>query len=332
MPKSTLSLSISALLVAHATLHADTPQLRRALIQAIKGGSEAQVLECIKAGADVKALLPDGSATPLMVVRVVETMSAEQKESMALLLLHAGADPTIQNSTGMDALLLEAASGSAKTCKAYCEHGCSPVRIQGAAGSALHMAASFRRADCLNAMLPFVPAGAIDTPSGEPSAGWTALHEAVAGGNTGGDSRCVKLLLGKGANPNRQDSKGLTPFWLAAADGRADLVDLLLHWGAKIDLSTTSGVTPLSIAAHEGRTEVVKLLIAHHAKVDIQSDSGYTALMSASGQGQAETVRLLLSVGARSDFRSKKGLTALDIAQQKHFDVIATLLRQGVSK
>ena len=53
---------------------------------------------------------------------------------------------------------------------------------------------------------------------------------------------------------------GLTPLWIAAYGGHAQVVQMLLAAGAAKEEASAEGVTPRSIALEQGHTSVAELL------------------------------------------------------------------------
>lgn len=104
----------------------------------------------------------------------------------------------------------------------------------------------------------------------------------------------VKYLLSRGANPDRKARDGRTALAVAAQAGRSNIVSLLLDNGADPNLVAQNSDTPLFIAVRAHRTAVVQLLIQHKADI---GDTDIT------------------------------GRTALDLAEEHHFDDIASVLR-----
>lgn len=62
------------------------------------------------------------------------------------------------------------------------------------------------------------------------------------------DYASVKRLLNNGANPNEQDSEGLTALHYAAKDNRVFIASLLVQKGAYIMVKDNVGYTPLDYA------------------------------------------------------------------------------------
>jgi ankyrin repeat protein len=159
----------------------------------------------------------------------------------------------------------------------------------------------------------------------------------------------VKVLVERGADPNRQDSRGWTPLsaaiaqdhtpvaeylitrganihdasvstersilMLASERGNTSLVRMLIDKGAAVNHTDEDGDHALLEAAVAERTEVVALLVKRNAKVDLQNSEGWTALSKAAALGHCEVVKVLCEAGADPSLRNKFGRTALAYAR-----------------
>ena len=99
----------------------------------------------------------------------------------------------------------------------------------------------------------------------------------------------IRFLTQKGANPNIEDKRGVTPLEIAAGLGFVDGVEALLKAGARVDVSNAAGETPLIAAVHRRDVGLVKLLLANGANPDRNDNSGrsardYAELMGGSGR------------------------------------------------
>jgi ankyrin repeat protein len=126
-----------------------------------------------------------------------------------------------------------------------------------------------------------------------------------------GNSRTVKLLLGRGANVHAKNVFGTTALMCAAAAGDMDSVRLLLDAGADINARPNmdvdgfifgGGRTPLMWAAFLGAEPLAKLLLERGAKIDAFTQVG-SALGQAAWGGHDGMARLLLDAGAPVDQR-----------------------------
>lgn len=126
--------------------------------------------------------------------------------------------------------------------------------------------------------------------------GGVALVPAIIVAVDSGQLEALKYLLEHGANPNRKARDGRTALTAAALAGRTAYVSVLLDAGANPDTIADHGDSALFIAVRSRRTAIVKLLLDHNADY---SDTDIT------------------------------GRTLLDLAEERHYDDIAQLLRNA---
>ena len=103
--------------------------------------------------------------------------------------------------------------------------------------------------------------------------GQTALHIVVARR----DLVWVQFLIGKGANVNARDNRGVTPLVAASEMGFLEGVDELIKSGARIDEANNTGETPLISAVHRKDLALVRMLIKAGANPDRPDNSGRSA-------------------------------------------------------
>lgn len=111
----------------------------------------------------------------------------------------------------------------------------------------------------------------------------------------------IRWLIEYGTIINQPTRWGETPLaFVAARDGREEILSLLIRYGASIELGS-----PLHSAARHGRTENMRILMEHGADVEARNSFGQTpleyALASVSGAGVihiAGAVGLLIDSGA----------------------------------
>ena len=132
------------------------------------------------------------------------------------------------------------------------------------------------------------------------SKGETALNIAISRS----DEMWTRFLVGKGADPNLQQSNGDTPLIAAARVGFMDAIELLLQRGAKVDLANRMGETPLIIAVQQREVDAVKMLLANGANPD-KSDSaaGYSARDYA--KRDTRTPQILAAIEAAGKAKAK---------------------------
>jgi ankyrin repeat protein/mono/diheme cytochrome c family protein len=126
-----------------------------------------------------------------------------------------------------------------------------------------------------------------------------------------GNSRTVKFLLDRGADPNATNFFSATVLMAAVAADDIDTVRLLIDRGAKVNGIPKPGTqnffwggwrTPLMWAAFLGDEAMCSLLLERGAKVNHFVETG-TALGHAAWGGHAGVARLLLDAGAQVDQR-----------------------------
>lgn len=100
------------------------------------------------------------------------------------------------------------------------------------------------------------------------------------------DLTWLRFLLGKGANPNIRDNKGVTPLVLAAQIGFLDGVQALIDKGAKVDIPNSTGETPLISAVHRHDIPMMRVLLRAGADPDRADSSGRTARDYAEREGK----------------------------------------------
>jgi len=107
-----------------------------------------------------------------------------------------------------------------------------------------------------------------DVTSGE-----TALHIVTQRR----DLTWMQFMIGKGANVNARDARGVTPLVLACNLNFTEGVEVLVGNGARVDESNNSGETPLITAVHNRNIPLMRILLKAGANPDRADNSGRTA-------------------------------------------------------
>jgi ankyrin repeat protein len=188
-----------------------------------------------------------------------------------------------------------------------------------------------------------------------------ALHEAVAGGFT----RVVDFMLRNGADKYVVDKMGVTVWHEAAGNGSVEMLELLvqhdvsLHPNGYAQVDKVMARHPFHYAAVEGKASFVQALLEKKlVDVNLGDIDGCTALYYAAANGHAdvmqvllrfggdpniasirrsplhcavewhrvECVKLLVQHGAALDATDKDGKTPTQVAAQKGFSDLVTLL------
>jgi uncharacterized protein len=105
------------------------------------------------------------------------------------------------------------------------------------------------------------------------TSGQTALHIVTQRR----DLTWMSYLIGKGANVNAGDSRGVTHMQVASNLGFLEGVELLVQAKARIDDSNDAGETPLIFAVHRRDIPMARVLLRAGANPDRKDNSGRSA-------------------------------------------------------
>lgn len=136
-------------------------------------------------------------------------------------LLQQGVDPNTRDPKGYPALSLALRRESPGAFAVLLAHPQTDVNALNASGESALMLAAIA-GDMESSQRLLARGARLDGP------GWTPLHYAAGGPNTG----LVELLLSRGAALEAEAPNGTTPLMLAAQSGPESTVDLLLRRGA----------------------------------------------------------------------------------------------------
>lgn len=132
---------------------------------------------------------------------------------------------------------------------------------------------------------------------------------------------CVKLLLNLNHNKKDTDSLltahdnyGLSPLHLACRNGASSSAAYLLGRGANIELKGHSRFTPLHVAASAGKAECCILLLTNGAEREPEAANGAKPLHLAAKNGDVRTIAVLLENGCRIDGTDDAGMSPLHVA------------------
>eukprot|EP00958_Prasinococcus_capsulatus_P029609 scaffold7563_cov578-Prasinococcus_capsulatus_cf.AAC.1 len=165
----------------------------------------------------------------------------------------------------------------------------------------------------------------------EGSTGDTALLTAIDSGN----DDILKLVLERGANPNYENAKEVTPLMHAALRGRLATIEVLLQFGADLNYETRSGSTVLASTCEAGDLPMYKELVTKGADrnyVFVRGEqAGHTYLTAAVLKADEEAVNLLIDAGTDVNYEVN-GETALMAASiNDNTDMLELLARRGMA-
>jgi ankyrin repeat protein len=157
--------------------------------------------------------------------------------------------------------------------------------------------------------------------------GQTALLLVVAGNHI----EVARLLMEAGADINALAANRDTPWLLAGALGRAEIIALMLPRKPDLSIRNRFGGTALIPACERAHVEAVKLLLTSGIDVNHVNDLGWTCLLGivilgSGGPRHQEVTRLVLAVGANPNITDRDGVSPLDHARQKGQAEIARLI------
>ncbi|XP_078358361.1 ankyrin repeat domain-containing protein 53-like isoform X2 [Oculina patagonica] len=130
----------------------------------------------------------------------------------------------------------------------------------------IHLAAQNGQLECLKVMIERYN---VDV-NFQSASGWTPLHLAINKSTKKRGLRCVRYLLGKGADPSRPTHAGITPVHQAASEGHVKCLHELIKCGASIDAVDGNGHTPMSLARVWGHRECARILANQQWYLDKQ--------------------------------------------------------------
>ena len=343
---------VDLLLKAKADPNTSSGDGETVLMIAARTGKAAAVKLLIAGGANVNAKEGWRGQTPLM------WAAAEGHTDAVKALIGGGAEINARSKSGFTPLLFAVREGRSEVVKTLLKAGASPEEAvtsrRGGKTPALVLATMNAHYE-MAAML--LDAGADPNGGGD---GWTALHvisnvrrpgygsndPAPPGSGNVSSLNLVRKLVAKGANLNLQttrsrnvgltslNTKGATPFLLAARTGDAELMRLLAQLGADPKIPTAEHTTPLMVAAGVGTRspgedagteaealEAVRVAFELGGDVNAVDDNGETAMHGAAYKWFPGVVTFLAQHGAKIELWNRKNhndWTPLRIAEGVH--------------
>jgi ankyrin repeat protein len=129
--------------------------------------------------------------------------------------------------------------------------------------------------------------------------------------------RVAKMLLAKGADPNKSsDSEGTTAIMVAASLRDTEVAQALLAAGADVNARDKDGATPLVYGAWVNNPEYLEVLIDAGAQIETRVPHGRTALTIAVMRGNVDAARVLIKRGARTDLVDEENISITGHAQR----------------
>lgn len=112
----------------------------------------------------------------------------------------------------------------------------------------------------------------------------------------------------------RDATSGQTALHLVTQRRDLTWMSYLIGKGANVNVRDTRGVTPLQLATNLGFIEGMELLVTNRARIDDPNDAGETPLITAVHRRDVAMVRMLLKAGANPARADNSGRSAKDYA------------------
>jgi ankyrin repeat protein len=158
-------------------------------------------------------------------------------------------------------------------------------------------------------------------------------NEYILEGSDENKTRLLKTIKAATNDKDKLDAKdsgGKAALYLAAENGKKEIVSKLLEARACVDLKNNEGDTPLCAAAINGHREIVEVLLGKDANPNFKGNDGKIPLHYAALFGHTGVVRLLTDARTNPSSVSKKdyeGKTPLHHAMRnRHTSVVKLLL------
>ena len=287
-----------------------------ALFKAANGGHH-EVVELLLQHNDVEPdAVSDDGFTPLL-----QAIFGRHQKVVKLLLDRADVNPNLRDTKYDQTPLWMASTGGDETLEMFIQRKDIEINGQSRWGETPLYQAIQR--NHLSAGKMLLEAGADPNISTDEQR--TALSWAAAAGS----EESIELLLKQPSiELNTADKSGQTPLLRAADAGHTKCIRMLLGKGANLTHADHEGRTALSLAAFKGHKVVAKLLLKNNAEIDAQDKQGNTPLALAAANNHDAVVRLLLESGADADLADEDEETPFVKARDRHMDQILTVFKE----
>lgn len=293
-------------------INAQNAQRKTALVLAVENHDRHMVKLLIKSGADVVKYEAETGSALLGRLADAKTEYSPTEETIAVMLMDAGAKAQAYDRHGMPVLARYASMGMDRAVDTALLAGADPnVLNPSALLSPLYYAVTAGHVQIVERLLA---AGA--RPNGLPQEKTPPMIAAV---RHNGKTDIIEALLHAGGDPNTETRAfGETPFMAALRTGRKDLAETMIRRGADVNAIMSDGRPLLQSAVLAGvDDEIIDLLLQKGANPDNMSNEFGTALHAAVQRNRPNTVNLLLRHNADPLRPNKEGTTPLQFAIAK---------------
>lgn len=142
------------------------------------------------------------------------------------------------------------------------------------------------------------------------------------------------LLIEAGSNINAQAANMDSPWLLAGARGRTDMLRHMIPKGPDLSLRNRFGGNALIPACERAHVETVQLLLTTRIDVNHVNNLGWTCLLEIvilgdGGPRHVEVTKLVLAAGADPNIADKDGVSPLTHARRKGQGEVARLIMEA---
>jgi uncharacterized protein len=207
----------------------------------------------------------------------------------------------------------------------------------------LSQMASSQIPDSVRAMLEAAARGEVDTLQRLIAAG-ASLESANAAGETplllavkNNHLSAAVLLIDAGSNINAQAANRDSPWLLAGALGRTEMLRHMIPKGPDFSVRNRFGGNALIPACERAHVDAVKVLLTTKIDVNHINDLGWTCLLEIvilgdGGPRHVEVAKRVLAAGADPKIADKDGVSPLTHARRKGQTEIARLIEAAVAR
>jgi ankyrin repeat protein len=269
------------------------------------------------AGVDMLRLLIENGANPNGVVNQLEgtplSIAAKSGDvDKVRFLLQAGADPHFVTSGGYTSLI-SAVYGQMptrpKVVRLLLDAGADPNSVTIYGESPLGTALYFSDFETLRMLL--------DAGADRAIVGWNSFMQAI----TFGTLDEMQAELQRGADPNQEWRRSMTPWLLCLLVGDVTKAEKLLENGAEIHSSD------LFTAVGKDNPEMVRWLLGHGADANVRDSYQHSVLSEAASRRANSCVKLLIEAGA--DIQAEDHVRSQPISHASTSEIVRMLVEAG---
>lgn len=293
-------------------INAQNAQRKSALAIAVENHDRHLVKLLIKSGADVAKYEQDTGSTLLGRLADAKTDFSPAEETIAVMLMDAGAKAQAYDRNGLPVLVRYASMGMGRALDTALLAGANPATLNPTTQlSALYYAISGGKTEIVEKLLA---AGA--NPNGAPQEKTSPMVAALRGG---GKPEILDALIRAGGDPNKETGGfNETPFMVALQTGQRTLIEALINGGADVNAIMPNGKPVLQNAVLNGvDDDSIDLLLKKGANPNDFSTEFGTALHAAVHRNRQAVVNLLLQHHADPLRPNTEGTTPLQFAIAK---------------